>query len=310
MPPVPRHRWHSRHRLIAVHSPTLWNVNTSWCFRFQFFWNMKFEAVCWIVTKHSDNEFHLSTSHRLAQCPADLLLLLGDSIEPVCCFHDLGVVDQDLSVASHVSHVTSVSFFHLRQLRLVRRSLTTDTAHALVRAIIHIQSPGLLQWRVCRSASGSFQLPLSSVLRAAARLVLGLYQTVHRSCQQSVIRFIGLVILSVSRLNSAWQPTNACTAGHHLTSPGSAHRCPRLSAAHSLAFCRSTQTVRPPHASTSTFGPRAFCSSGLLSWNALSSQLRDPAIFINIFRQSLKTYLFNNNYSDWLFYSTPYTLCF
>ena len=58
-------------------------------------------------------------------------------------------------------------------------------------------------------------------------------------------------------------------------------------------------SVRPPH--VSTFGPRAFCSSSPLSWNALSPppQLRDPAIYINIFRQSLKTYLFNN-YSDWL----------
>ena len=30
-------------------------------------------------------------------------------------------------------------------------------------------------------------------------------------------------------------------------------------------------------------------------WNALPPQLRDPAISINIFRQSLKTHLFNNN---------------
>jgi len=50
---------------------------------------------------------------------------------------------------------------------------------------------------------------------------------------------------------------------------------------------------------TSTFCPRAFCLSGPLSWNALPSQLRDPAVSINIFRQSLKTFLFNN-YSDWL----------
>ena len=47
------------------------------------------------------------------------------------------------------------------------------------------------------------------------------------------------------------------------------------------------------HWSTSTLGPRAFCSSGPSSWNALPRQLRVPAISINIFRQSLKTYLFN-----------------
>jgi len=40
--------------------------------------------------------------------------------------HNGVVVDQDLSLASHVSYVTSVSFFHLRQLHLVRRSLTIE----------------------------------------------------------------------------------------------------------------------------------------------------------------------------------------
>ena len=73
---------------------------------------------------------------------------------------------------AHVSHITSVCFFHLRQLRLIRRCLTTDAAHALVRALIHSRLD---------SCNGLFAgLPavqfarLQSVLRAAARLVLGL----------------------------------------------------------------------------------------------------------------------------------------
>ena len=40
----------------------------------------------------------------------------------------------DLSLSAHVSHITSVSFYYLR---LVRRSLTMDAVHALVRAMIH-----------------------------------------------------------------------------------------------------------------------------------------------------------------------------
>jgi len=124
------------------------------------------------------------------------------------------------------------------------------------------------------------------------------------------------------------------------------HTALRRCRSHTLAFCRSTQTVHPPHiyidvwftgvfliepvvlecsssaapwssrrgrthlrsadqhklfvprTSTSTFGSRAFSSSRPLSWNALPPQLRDPAISISIFRQSLKTHLFNNN-SDW-----------
>jgi len=63
----------------------------------------------------------LGSSRRLVQCTPDPLLLPGASILPVRSVRDLGVVvDQDLSLASHVSHVTSMCFFHLRQLRLVR----------------------------------------------------------------------------------------------------------------------------------------------------------------------------------------------
>jgi len=49
----------------------------------------------------------LGSSRRLAQCPAHPLLLPGASIQPVSCVRDLGiVVDQDLSLASHVRWAT------------------------------------------------------------------------------------------------------------------------------------------------------------------------------------------------------------
>ena len=47
------------------------------------------------------------------------------------CIEDCG------NVARHVSHISGVCLFQLRQLRIIRRSLTTDAAHALVRALIH-----------------------------------------------------------------------------------------------------------------------------------------------------------------------------
>jgi len=66
------------------------------------------------------------------------MIVSDASIQPSTVVRDLGViVDGDLSLAAHVSHITSVCFFHLRQLRLIRRSLTMDTTHVWVRAIIH-----------------------------------------------------------------------------------------------------------------------------------------------------------------------------
>ena len=47
-----------------------------------------------------------------------------------------------------------------------------------------------------------------------------------------------------------------------------------------------------PRTLTSTFGPRAFSTSGPAAWNVLSSELRDPSISLDCFRHSLKTYLY------------------
>jgi len=91
--------------------------------------------------------------------------------------------------------------------------------------------------RVCSTASSLYFGPLrdSSVACQAVRL----------SCQQFVISFIGLVILSVSRLNFTWQPTNACTVWHLLTSPGCAHRSPPSPVAHTCVLPINTNCSSP-----------------------------------------------------------------
>ena len=43
----------------------------------------------------------------------------------------------ELSLAAHVSHITSVCYCQIPQLRLLRRSLSFEAAHALVRALVH-----------------------------------------------------------------------------------------------------------------------------------------------------------------------------
>jgi len=94
----------------------------------------------------------------------------GVTIKPSQVVRDLVVVDGDVSLADHVSHVTS--FFHLRQLRLIRRSLTVGTAHVLVHAFIHSRLD------YCNAMFAGFPVGqlarLQSVPTAAARLVLGL----------------------------------------------------------------------------------------------------------------------------------------
>ena len=181
----------------------------------------------------------------------------------------------------------TVCFFHLRQLRQVRRSLTPDTAHALVQALIHSRLD------YCNGVFAGLFNRLQSVLRAVARLVLGL------PCRAPVMSVIHDMLhwLSYPQFVTFKLCLTTYKCLHGLAPPYLTRVCTPLSAVAGYTHLHSADQLFVPRTSTSTFGPRVFCSSGPLSWNALPSQLRDPAISINIFRQSLKTYLFNN-YSD------------
>jgi len=136
-------------------------------------------VCCWIVSNRlclnptKTELIWLSSPCRTNLLSTSPIRLFGTVIQPSQSVWDLGVIgDSDLSLSAHVSHITSVCFYDLRQLRLVRRSLTMDAAHALVRTMIHSHLD------YCNSLlaglpTGQMSL-LQSVLRAAARLVLGL----------------------------------------------------------------------------------------------------------------------------------------
>ena len=80
----------------------------------------------------------LGSTRRIANCPVDPQDIAGAMIVPSKLIRDLGVmVDDDLTLTAHVSHLSSSCFYQLRQLRAIRRSLSTDTAHALVCALVH-----------------------------------------------------------------------------------------------------------------------------------------------------------------------------
>ena len=93
---------------------------------------------------------------------------------PLIC--DLGAyIDSGMSDTDHVTRLTRTCFFHIRQLRSIRRSLTVDSSHALVRALI------LTRLDYCNGLLGGapkcLLSSLSRVLRAAARLILLLPRT-------------------------------------------------------------------------------------------------------------------------------------
>ena len=86
---------------------------------------------------------------------------------------NLGVImDASPAFSDHLSRLIRTSYYHLRQLRGIRRSLTADSCHSLVRALIHSRIDycnGLMS-----GVSLQLLCQLDGVMRAAARLILQL----------------------------------------------------------------------------------------------------------------------------------------
>ena len=119
---------------------------------------------------------NLSGSGRLVvfnSVPMTPLVIAGALIQPSSHVRNLGVIlDSDLSMTTHINKLAAVCFFHIRQLRLIRRSVDNDAAHALVRALIHSRLD------YCNGVLAGLSLEkyrrLQSILKASARLVLQL----------------------------------------------------------------------------------------------------------------------------------------
>ena len=137
-----------------------------------------------------------------------------------------------------MSAITSVCFYHLRQLRLVRRSLSMDAAHALVWAMIDSRLD------YCNSLlAGLPTVQMSrpqSVLRAAARLVLGLPGCAPVSAaMHDMLHWLSFPQRVTFKL-CRWH-ASVCTVWHPTTCRASAHYWPLFLAV--LCCVQLTQTA-------------------------------------------------------------------
>jgi len=195
-----------------------------------------------------------------------------------------GNASADLGLEKHVSNVSATCLRHLRQLRHIRRSLSTVSAttlvHAFVASRVDYCNVGDLK---------SVTSKLHRVLNAAARVFSGtrtfdrgLTQLLHADlhwlervkyklctmmcrCQDST---------APQYLTPHWAPVSETASRQHL----------RSSASHQLTV--------PPHRRV-TYGSRAFAVVGPSTWNSLPKRLCDPSNSASVFGRLLKTFFFS-----------------
>ena len=233
----------------------------------------------------------LGSSRRLEHCPVGELNIAGVPIKPATHVRDLGVmIDNDLSLQAHINHVTRTCFYHLRQLRVVRRSLTTDTAHSLVRALVHSRLDycngvlaGMFQYQIDR---------LQSVLRAAARLVLGLPKWASVSdAMHDELHWLPFPERVEFKLCSVVYKCLHESAPRYLS-----QYCIPVASLPGRSHLRSAASgdLFVPATSTKTIGPRGFFHAGPAAWNCLPSSLKGPNITFSVFKKLPKTELFQH----------------
>ena len=80
----------------------------------------------------------LGSAGQLQRCLMTPLFITGAWITPSSRVRNFGgIIDGALTMGAHMDKLVGIYFFHLRQLRMVCRTLDVDAAHALVRALIH-----------------------------------------------------------------------------------------------------------------------------------------------------------------------------
>ena len=209
------------------------------------------------------------------------LLIAGAVIQPSSHVRNLGVtLDSDLSMTTHINKLAAVCFFHIRQLRLIRRSLDIDAAHALVRALIHSRLD------YCNGVLAGLSLEkyrrLQSIMKASARLVLRLPS--YASVTQLMHDRLHWLDVPQRIKYKLCVLTFKCI---HKSAPGYLSRhCTSVSSLPGRSQLRSAAAGQlvVPFSKTKTLGDKGFVISGPSTWNSLSSELHDQTMSLFSFK--------------------------
>ena len=231
----------------------------------------------------------LGSSRRLINCTRDQVDIDGNSINFADKVRNLGVlVDSALTFNQHVSKLVSSSYYHLRQMRSIRKSLTFDSAHALARALV-LSRLDYCNGLLC-GIPDFLMKQLDGVMRAAARLILQLPRSGHvTKAMHDRLQWMDMRARIEFKLC-----VTAYRCLHGLAPSYLSRLCIPVSELPGRSHLRSATSGKllVPSCKTKTIGPRAFAVSCPTAWNNLPIELTDPANGCSLptFKKKLKTH--------------------
>jgi hypothetical protein len=228
----------------------------------------------------------LGSRQQLDKVTTKDITLLSANIPVVDTARNLGVqFDSRLTMSAQVNSVCRSSYYHLRQLKPVIRSLSSFAKKTLVQAFITSRLD------YCNSLlygiADSLLKKLQSVQNASARLITGARRREHMTpvlrdlhwlpVKQRVVFKVAsmMYLIKIGRL-----PPYLADECHLLAD--SSRRSLRSAASRTFVVPRTSTTL----------GDRCFEVAGPRVWNSLPTHLRDPDLCYTTFRRLLKTHLF------------------
>ena len=198
----------------------------------------------------------------LKHCPKSHLLISGALITPSSQVRNLGVVmDSDFSMTAHVNNLVRVCSFHLRQLRLIRRSLGFGAAH---RRTHSFGRSYIVVWTIVTASSQECRIICSDDYRQSWTRVL----VFSSSCLVVRVYQSGCATSCIGYVSHSGSHTNcACWRSRRSTIRLRSTWCDVAFGFHPTRVELVWGQPPPVNSSKKTFGDRAFASSGPISWN-------------------------------------------
>lgn len=227
----------------------------------------------------------LGSSQQLDKINIRDVPLLSASVTVVNTARDLGVIlDSQLSLDAHVASVCRSSYYQLKQLRPVARSLSVEAAKTLVQAFVSSR----LDYcnAILHGLPEKLMRRLQSVQNAAARMITSARRRDHITPILRQLHWLPVrqrVDFKIAVL------VFQCLTGH---APAYLADDCQLAADASARRLRSADTAKCVVRRTyNNFGDRCFAAAGPRLWNTLPLNLR-LCDSLGQFKRSLKTFLF------------------
>jgi len=229
----------------------------------------------------------LGTRQQLAKLTTTKLPLLSALVKPSSAVLDLGVnTDGQLTMADHVAALCRSCLFQLRQLRMVKSSLTLEAAKTLVHAFVssRLDYCYSLLYRI----GDGLLTKLQTVQNAAARVVIGTSKFDHIT---PVLRQLHWLPVRQRITFKLTMITFKCL--YSLAPLYLANVCTPVSSVvdiWQLRLANSWALVVPRTRTTISGG--TFALACRVTWNSLPVDLRTSSLSRDTFAKKLKTHLF------------------